>query len=297
MLDLIPPERLNSWVPGEVLVTSDRMNWSDVCLRSYRYEPMDVEIPALRDFTIVAFTKGTTQIERHIEGPSKHETVGPGDVAVMTRAAVSHWHWDAPIDVVHLYLTHQMLSKVCADVLDRDIADIHLKDVLRADDIVLNRSIVSINEEASNENLGGRLYVDAVSTQICVHLLRNYANVCYQSRDVSSGLSPAQARQVEAYVEANLDTQLSLEELAAITRTSASYFLRQFKIRFGMPPHTYVVQRRVNHAQHLLAKTALPIKDIAGKSGFSDQSHMTRVFQRLLNTTPSGYRQAVTGKT
>ena len=295
MFDLIPPERLNTWVPGEVLVTSDRMGWNDVSLCSYRYEPLDVEVPALRDFTLVAFTKGTTQIERHVEGPSKHETVGPGDVAVMTRGAMSHWHWDAPIDVVHLYLKHQMLSKVCADVLDRDIADIHLKDVLRADDIMLNRSIVSINEEATNENLGGRLYVDSVSTQICVHLLRNYANVCYRSRDVSSGLSPAQVRQVEAYVEANLDTQLSLEELAAITRTSTSYFLRQFKLRFGMPPHMYVIQRRINHAQHLLTKTALPIKAIACKSGFSDQSHMTRLFQRLLNTTPSAYRRAVTG--
>jgi AraC family transcriptional regulator len=100
-----------------------------------------------------------------------------------------------------------------------------------------------------------------------------------------------QARVLTDYIEANLDRQLSLEELAAITRTSASHFLRQFKMRFGMPPHAFVLKMRIARAQRLLTRTALPIKDISSQSGFSDQSHMTRVFQRFVQTTPFNYRR------
>ncbi len=68
-----------------------------------------------------------------------------------------------------------------------------------------------------------------------------------------------QARVLNHYIESNLDRQLSLEELAAVTRTSTSHFLRQFKARFGVPPHAYVLRMRLEHArnthsaEHLLA--------------------------------------------
>ena len=221
MLDLVPPEQLPTWVPGEVLLSSDQLSWNDVSLRSYRYTALEIEVPPLRDFTIIAFMRGTTKIGRCVDGPWQRTSAGPGDVSVMTRAEASQWNWDAPIDVIHLYLTRQLLAKVCADVLDRDIGDIELYDVLRAEDLALNRSIAAIGEEVRTETLGGRLYVDAVATQICVHLLRRYANVSVREREVGGGLSRMQARMVGGYVEANLDRQLSLDELAAVVHTSA----------------------------------------------------------------------------
>ena len=288
----IPPESLTTWVPGEILLASDRLGWSDVTLRSYRYTALDIEAPPLRDFLLVAFLDGVTQIERSVGGPWQHQRLCPGDVSMMSCSAPSQWRWDAPIDVIHLYLTRDRMSKVCVDVLDREVAEIELPDVLRADDAALHRGLTAVGEEVRNENLGGELFVDALSTQICLHLLRKYAKVSMRDRPIRSGLSRVQVEQVKGYVEANLDRKLSLDELAAVARTSTSHLLRQFKAGFGVPPHTYVIQMRLECARKLLSKTSLPVKEIATRCGFSDQSHMTRLFQRLLHTTPCSYRQS-----
>ncbi|HEY8011787.1 MAG TPA: AraC family transcriptional regulator [Rudaea sp.] len=286
---------MRQWVPGEVLLGSDQLGWDDMSLRSYRYDKSDVSVPPLRDFVIVAFRQGVTRMRRRVDGPWQSERAGPGDVSILTRAEECHWCWDAPIEVIHLYLTKELLNKVSADALDRDIHDVQLQDVLRTDDGLMNRALVAIAEEVQTNNLGGRLYVDAVATQVCVHLLRKYANVSLREPRTMQGLSHMQARMLNDYIETNLDRQLSLEELAAVTHTSSSHFLRQFKTRFGVPPHAYVLKMRIERAQRLLTRTSLPIKDISSQSGFSDQSHMTRVFQRFLKTTPHSYRCVTSG--
>ncbi len=293
MFDLVPPERLTDWVPGELLYDSGNQRWGDVSVCNYRYGPQEVIVPPLRDYTLVAYTGGATRISRRVSGPWQSGNIRPGNhVSVMTRAEPSHWEWDSPIDVHHLYLTRQLLSKVCADVVGRDVADVELHDLLCADDAVLNGCVTALGDEARSANLGGKLFVDAMTTQICVHLLRRYANVSIRERQTGDGLSRIQAQLVEGYIETNLDRAITLDDLAAVAHTSTSHFLRQFKTRFGLPPHAYVIQRRVVCARHLLEKTTLPLKDVASRSGFSDQSHMTRLFQRELGVTPSAYRQA-----
>jgi AraC family transcriptional regulator len=54
--------------------------------------------------------------------------------------------------------------------------------------------------------------------------------------------------------------------------------------------HEYVTRRRVEHAQLLLQRTRHPLRDIAAQCGFSDQSHMTRVFSHRVGVTPGKYR-------
>lgn len=214
----------------------------------------------------------------------------PGNISRLTRAEESHWHWGSDIEVIHLYITRDALATVCAEVFDRDIADVRLQDVLKVDDPALLGGIVALAEEAKASNVGGGLFVDAMTTQLCVQILRKYAYVAFHDNRPAAGLSHLQAKLVAEYVELNIDKPLSLAELSGVARVSPSHFLRQFKLRFGSAPHCYVVDRRLDCAKHLLSKTALPIKDIAAKCGFSDQSHMTRIFQKRL-----GARRAATG--
>jgi len=292
MAELMKPQDLPRWVPGQVLLASDELGWSNLMLRSYHYDPSDVYVPAMRDFMLVAYRRGPTSMDRKVDGPWSHEFMVPGNVSLLTRAEESHWHWTSDIEVTHLYLTRDILAKVSAETFDRDIADVRLRDVLKTDDQVLRSGIAAVAEEVRGKNLGGRLFVDAVATQICIQILRRYATVVFRESRSTTGLSPMQSKMVADYIEVNLDQQLTLDELAEVAHVSSSHFLRQFKLRFGCAPHCYVIQRRLACAERLLAKTTLPIKEISAKSGFSDQSHMTRVFQRFLKTTPNAYREA-----
>jgi len=247
----------------------------------------------MRDFLLIAYREGPTSIDRKVNGPWTREFLVPGNVSLLTRAEESRWHWGSDIGVIHLYITHDALAAVSAEVFDRDIADLRLRDVLRTDDPALLRGIVALAEEAQANNLGGRLFVDSVTTQLCIQILRKYADVEFRENLPPTGLSPLQAKLVAEYIELNIDKQLSLPELAGVARVSPSHFLRQFKRRFGTAPHCYVIERRLACAKNLLSRTALPLKDIASKAGFSDQSHMTRMFQRHLGATPSIYRTSM----
>jgi transcriptional regulator GlxA family with amidase domain len=95
---------------------------------------------------------------------------------------------------------------------------------------------------------------------------------------------------VREFIEAHLEKNLGIPELAAVTGLSKFYFARAFKQSTGMTPHGYVVRCRVRRAQELLASTDLPLSEIAVAVGFADQSHCARRFREHVGTTPSRYR-------
>jgi AraC-like DNA-binding protein len=71
---------------------------------------------------------------------------------------------------------------------------------------------------------------------------------------------------------------------------SVYHFAREFKRTVGVAPHSYVTRRRVEKAQEMLARTDLPLSDVALASGFFDQSHLSRHFREFAGVTPAEYR-------
>ena len=104
------------------------------------------------------------------------------------------------------------------------------------------------------------------------------------------GLPPGAMRRVREYVDAHLGESMDLAELAAIAGLSVFHFARQFKQSAGITPHHYLVQRRIERAQDMLARTDLALSEIAVAAGFSDQSHLSRHFRQMLGTTPREFR-------
>lgn len=109
---------------------------------------------------------------------------------------------------------------------------------------------------------------------------------------VRGGLSPWQIRKVTSHVEAHLDRSIRNEDLAAIVRLNPSHFGRAFRNSFGEPPHEYVIRRRVERAQGLMLSTDASLSDIALDCGLADQSHLTRLFRRIVGESPRAWRRA-----
>ena len=214
MSDLITPDELPVWVPGETTVDSAPLGWEGVRVRGYRYTTLDVPIPGMRDYIIVAYKDGATTMNRRSTGDWRNEHVAPGCVSLLTHAAQSHWRWGEDIEVTHLYLSPGTMAHVAAEAYDRHIKEVELRDVLRADDPVLVGIAASLAREAQEAGLGGRLYVEALRNHACVHILRHYANVIFREPSRSGGLSQAQCRLLNQYLDENLDRNISLAELA-----------------------------------------------------------------------------------
>lgn len=292
MSALISFAELPKWVPGQVLGASDALGWSGVNTRSYRYTGLDVDIPAMRDFMIVAYRRGATRMERRFDGPWTKAQCGPGDVSLLTRSQRSRWQWTEDVDVSHVYLSEALLSSVAHETMDRGVAEVRLHDVLRVQDPQVTALVDAITREAADPGLGGALYAEALGTQLAVHLLRHYAAVQFREPSGRPSLSPAQARQVAEYIDTRLHEPLGLQALAAVLGMGVWSFGRRFRETFGRAPHGYVIERRVERAQQLLAEGRLPLKEVSSACGFSDQAHMTRLLRARLATTPAALRRA-----
>lgn len=107
---------------------------------------------------------------------------------------------------------------------------------------------------------------------------------------VHGGLSPGTLRRVRIYIEQHLTERIQLADLAAVAGLSVYHFAREFKRTVAVSPHSYVTRRRVEKAQEMLARTDLPLSDVALASGFFDQSHLARHFREFAGVTPAEYR-------
>ncbi len=115
-----------------------------------------------------------------------------------------------------------------------------------------------------------------------------------EQTDKSVGKGPAlQISEIIKYICGHLSEDLSTSKLSSLAEINASYFSEVFKQHTGLPPHKYILRKRVERARELLQSTTLPIACIAEETGFSSQSHMTATFSRVLEHSPSEIRKRV----
>jgi AraC-like DNA-binding protein len=105
------------------------------------------------------------------------------------------------------------------------------------------------------------------------------------------GLAPWQERRAKGLLDANLDGEIRLADVARACGLSFGYFAHAFKRSTGLAPHRWLLQRRVERAKDLLQRSDLPLAEIALTCGFADQSHLGRVFGRMVGTPPGAWRR------
>lgn len=100
--------------------------------------------------------------------------------------------------------------------------------------------------------------------------------------------APSQVRRVRDYIDAHFQRNLTLNELASLAGRSPFYLARLFQRHVGLPPHSYQITRRVQFAKGLI-RQGESLADVATTAGFTDQSHLTRHFKKVLGVTPGRF--------
>ena len=91
------------------------------------------------------------------------------------------------------------------------------------------------------------------------------------------------------YISDNFMRTLKLDEICAAADLSASYLIRAFNQRYGMTPHAYLLNHRIQYCRARLAR-GHAIAEVALAAGFADQAHLQRAFKRMVAATPGQYR-------
>ena len=214
----------------------------------------------------------------------------PSDSLSLVPAGISYW-WrrDQPSELVLVELESSFVAGVARNT---DAP------VLRAMPVFQDRAIAHIlsalREEIRDGCRSGHRYGTALCTALVIHLLRRYAAapVPSQDQDRKGGLPPSRLRRVLDHIERHLGDGVTLGDLASLSGLSPDHFAAQFRRSTGLPPHRYVLQRRVGRAKELVAAGRLSLAEIGYALGFPSQTHFTTTFRKLAGTTPGAYRSA-----
>jgi len=144
-------------------------------------------------------------------------------------------------------------------------------------------------EGPSSEN---GAYVEALGLVLWHEIMRLSRNVIAM-HPARGGLAPWQQRIVTAHIEEHVAEQISLATLADMVRLSPFYFCRAFKRSFGVSPHRYHINRRIEHAKLLLEKPAPSLTEIGLSVGFCDASSFSSAFRKAAGVTPSSYHRSI----
>lgn len=162
--------------------------------------------------------------------------------------------------------------------------------LLFAEDERLARLIRMLEAEIAAPGLASRLLVEGLSRALASLLVRlDLKDHCRDADRIH--LSPWKLKRVVDFVEARLDTDIGLADLAAVAELSPFHFSRVFKLATGATPYHYVRDRRLERARRMLSEDRLSIAELALACGFANQSHFTAAFTRAMGVAPGRYRR------
>ena len=141
----------------------------------------------------------------------------------------------------------------------------------------------------------GRLFLDSVEQAIAVALVNGHAVGRRLVQIHRAGLGSARLRKIEELVDANMEDDLSLDEMAQSVELSAAHFARMFRKSTGETPHQFVLRQKIERAKAMLRQRATRVLDVAVACGFKTQQHFAQVFRDVCGVSPTEYRQDFLG--
>src|SRR5262245_47504016 len=288
------PLDLIKHLPGEAFAASDRLRWVGLEAHRYRDQPPNEAFqPPLTHHALLLLLRTPKEFEARYEGVSRVVPPPAGSILVVPAGSPAWWRWGSHSDSLHVFLDPALVARVAAEAFDLDPARAAVPPHGGLDLPPLRAAMLAVNNELTAGGAGGRLVAESLANLLAVHLIRNASAPRRPARRADGALPRGRLRAVVDYIEEHLDASLTVGRMAAVAHLSPYHFARQFKAATGLPPHQYVLARRVERAKRLLeGDSDRPLAEVAAGAGFSDQSQFTHHFKRLVGVTPGQFRRS-----
>ncbi|MBE9010195.1 helix-turn-helix transcriptional regulator [Pseudanabaenaceae cyanobacterium LEGE 13415] len=263
-------------------LTSIATGWNGIGF-GYDYMPPGetTEVVSMQHtLAIFTHTSQSQCAERSIDGRFHREQVANGNMVLVPAGIGCQSRWFEWGGVIFFSFDPPKLQEA--------IEHFHIELIpqFALDDPLVYQIGLSLKTILEQDGFESRLYGETLTNALIVHLAEHYSNRKVLIQEYANGLSQPRLRCVVDYIEAHLDQDLGLSELAAITKMSPHYFSQLFKQATGVTPHQFVIRARVERAKELLVKGEMSIAEVAKQVGFVDQSHLHRHCKKLLGVTP-----------
>ncbi len=277
--------------PTRILSSSLSLPWKGLLIERHICSPGYRKL-ASTDWHVISLTCGQ---QSHFEllgksGKSVSCRNRPGMLTITPAGSVPDLRLHTSSEFLHCALEEEFTKGVLAE-LDRPPAE---KPIFRPGirDNSIQHILTLLNEELETEKPLGCLYVDFLAHALATRYLMLDCPTPLANSGVTA-LPSRLLRRVHEKIEANLDTDLKLESLAAESGYSRAHFLRMFRAATGVTPHQYVLDLRIHRAKQCLGQKSSTLIDVALACGFSSQSHMTSIFRQHVGVTPARFRHGL----
>jgi AraC family transcriptional regulator len=280
-------------IPFEPATSSDRLGWVGLEAAHYRASPAwEYTAPALTHHRLILVTRPPQELDLRFEGMKRHVPPPAGGILLVPAGTPGRVRWSGGFHWLHIYLKAGLVEQVAAEAFGLDPARLTVPPLDALDLPPLRAAMGAVNAELITGGAGGPLAAESWANVLAVHLIRHTLTPRRLESGPDGALPRGRLRAVVEFIEEHLDSSPTLEQMAAVVRLSPYHFARQFKAATGLPPHQYVILRRVERAKRFLhgGGADLSLAEVAAHAGFSDQSQFSRHFKRLVGVTPGQFR-------
>lgn len=279
--------RIKSYQPS---LTSRERGWNGVTVDLCRpHENCCANYPALDHHVVSYCPSGSARLIQRRAG-SVHDAVVSGGISLILPAGYeSSWEGNAAASA-RLRVPASLIACAGEQIGSRNISQIEIRNVFETRDLVIERlALILLSELEREPHPTQMLIFDQVSCALAAHLLRSYNAFEVDDGHRAPSFGPVDLARLTEFIECNIDQTITLADLAGTANVSRFHFARLFKRSTGMTAIRFVEQCRIRRAKSLILETNLPLAEVALMTGFADQSHFTRRFQRQLGCTPGAF--------
>jgi len=270
--------------PGVNLIASSGTRWRGVCVDLADASPGELPEGSLKAHALVSHTDSARTDVRYAGKAMTGECL-PGDICIVPAEMAYSVRRHDPGRMILATIQPHMIVEVMGE--DLAAGRLELRPVFRQRDLLMDRLIAALGDQVLLDNPGGRLYADALGVALVAHLAQTHGR---HIKSAPGALSDRELRIITDYIEARLDDSVSLHDLAKLVGMSQWQLSRRFKQCTGMPPHQYLMHRRIERAKVLLLNRKLSVLEVALACGFTSQSHFDAAFRLNTGRTPSLFR-------
>ncbi|HMD39064.1 MAG TPA: AraC family transcriptional regulator [Candidatus Acidoferrum sp.] len=254
-------------------------------------QPGIVEFPGSSSVVLSLHIGPSVVVDCRRAGERHRGTTIHGDLEIIPPNLAGVWEIKGTDTALAIGIKLRLLERVVEEFGD-DPSKLQITNRFQARDPQIEHIAWALKAEMESGYPCGRIYRDSLATALAARIVRNHSSLARPSRAVKLSLPARKLREVLAFVEDNLSRDLELREIADVAGLSVSHFKTIFRQSVGLPPHQYLIRRRVERAAAQLRGSKMPIGQIALENGFCHQSHLALHIRRVLGMSPQQIRDA-----
>jgi AraC family transcriptional regulator len=215
-------------------------------------------------------------------------TFGAGEMCLVPRHVET---WLRTDELQYLYLSVDISDAALSAACDGARGDVELRRVGKLIDARVGALAAAVNAERVAGFPSGRLFLDSIEQALAVAMVNGYAVGHCSVQTHRGGLGSARLRRIKEFVDAKIEDELRLCEMAQAVELSTAYFSRMFRKSTGETPHQFLLRQRLERAKLMLRSADGRVLDVAVACGFKSQQHFAQVFRQVCGVSPTEYRQ------